>query len=269
MENSNPNESEHSPAGEAFESASNAGEGPDAAELEAVSEVPATEAPTVKLPPPEQVLEPAEEPAKFKFPVDERPKLAAEEAKPLAASWIENALEMLRRAELAAEPDAPPDIRIGSGLDIVRRHFHTDKRAAALTEPAAIRLIEKHFLAMRGALNTSGAIFISADDETASKNTRGYFGSGLTVAAYAFAYTSISFTSDFPSLGPKCRAAVIVHQLAHFIDAGMTDQSCGGLIYDLADFETSLYNVHCYPNFAVNATPPYLDERYGMTRPEI
>jgi hypothetical protein len=217
-----------------------------------------TEAVTQRLEPPKPVES-----------VDDRPRVAAEEAKPLASFWLEHALAILGSALRAFEPDPPADIRIGLGLETVRRHFHTDRREPTLTEAAAIKLIEKNFQVMRRSLSASGSIFVSADDETASRSTRGYFGSGMIVAAYAYAQKSISFTSHYPSLGPKCKAAVIIHQLAHFIDPRMRDQSCGGLIYDAADFDTSLFNVHCYPNFAVNATPPYLDERYGLTRPDL
>ncbi|MGD9564044.1 MAG: hypothetical protein AB7F88_17335 [Pyrinomonadaceae bacterium] len=216
------------------------------------------EAVTERLVPPEPVE-----------PVDDRPRIAAEEAKPLALFWIDYGLMMLRTALRSFEPESPADVRINLALDTLRRHFHTDRRDEKLTEKGAIELVEQNFQTMRRSLAASASIFRSADDETASQNTRGYFGSGLTVAAYAYTHKSISFTSHFPPLGPRCKSAVIVHQLAHFIDARMRDHSCGGLIYDLADFEASLFNVHCYPNFAVNATPPYLDERYGMTRPEI
>lgn len=208
-------------------------------------------------------------PPKVVETINDGPRIAAEEAKPLASFWLEHALAILGSALRGFEPDPPADIRISLGLETVRRHFHTDRRDPSLDEAAAVKLIEKNFQVMRRSLSASGSIFISADDETASRNTRGYFGSGMIVAAYAYTQKSISFTSHFPSLGPKCKAAVIIHQLAHFIDPKMRDQSCGGIIYDLSDFETSLFNVHCYPNFAVNATPPYLDERYGLTRPDI
>lgn len=201
-------------------------------------------------------------------PVFDGPRAAAESAKPLSLFWIENALLMLRASARSSDAEVAADPRIALALETVRRHFHTDRRGPTATEGAAIEMVRLNFEAMRRTLSASDSIFITADDETASKNTRGYFGSGLIVAAYAYTQKSISFTSHFPGLGTKCRAAVIIHQLAHFIDARMRDHSCGGLIYDSSDFETSLFNVHCYPNFAVNATPPYLDERYGLTRPE-
>ena len=105
--------------------------------------------------------------------------------------------------------------------------------------------------------------------QTASRETLGYFyKDGPPVGSYTFPMKSICFTSHFPTLGPNCKAAVIIHQLAHFIDARVKDLSGNrGAAYDRSTFETALLNVHCYPNFAINATPPYVDERYGMLRP--
>ena len=81
---------------------------------------------------------------------------------------------------------------------------------------------------------------------------------------------AIFFTSDFPPIGPKCKAAVMIHQLAHFIDSRIRDiAGNSGPAYDRLDFDTALFNVHCYPNFAANATPPYLDERFGISKPNV
>ena len=79
---------------------------------------------------------------------------------------------------------------------------------------------------------------------------------------------SISFTTQFPDLGPKCKAAVIIHQLAHYVDARNRDYyGTRGAGYETADFDGAFQNVHCYPNLAINATAPFSDERYGMARP--
>lgn len=206
--------------------------------------------------------------AAFSFVVD--PKTAADVAKPMTLSWLSNAVEMLYAAGNALENRAQADPRAKLGIGIVRRHFHTDRRRQPISEVSAIRTIEVNFRSMMRYLNMSDSIFRSADDETASKNTRGYFGSGFTVAAYAYSMKSIFFTSDFPPIGPKCKAAVIIHQLAHFIDARVRDiAGNSGPAYDRLDFDRALFNVHCYPNFAANATPPYLDERFGISRPNI
>jgi hypothetical protein len=197
---------------------------------------------------------------------DDRVKAVAE-AKPLALNWIDNAAQLLGHARQTLDPNAAPDVRGTTGLEAVRRHFHTDRRNGPVTECEAIDLVERNFRSIRQFLATSDAIFDYADDETASENTRGYFGSEFTVAAYVYSLGSISFTSDYTDLGLKCRAAVIIHQLAHFIDPRVRDYGCTGLAYEELDFETALFNIHSYPNFAVNATPPYADARFGMMRP--
>jgi len=196
------------------------------------------------------------------------PRSAALSAVPIAMEWVRYAINMLSFAQHAAVAKSPQDPMGRLALKLIRRHFHTHRLTGPITEVNAIQSLRPRFEDIRRFLSASDAIFISADDETAADNTRGYFGSDLTVAAYAYSRDSIAFTSQFPPLGPRCKAAVIIHQLAHYIDSRVTDSTgVSGAAYDALRFETALLNVHCYPNFAVNAFPPYLDERYGMTRP--
>jgi hypothetical protein len=198
------------------------------------------------------------------------PKTAADAARPLALNWLSSAVDMLYLGGNAIETGAQLDPRSKLAIETVRRHFHTDKRRRPISELEAVKLVEANFRSMMRYLNMSDSIFQSADDETAAKSTRGYFGSGFTVAAYTYSMKAIFFTSDFPPIGPKCKAAVMIHQLAHFIDSRIRDiAGNSGPAYDRLDFDTALFNVHCYPNFAANATPPYLDERFGISKPNV
>ncbi len=202
------------------------------------------------------------------FVVD--PKSSADAAKPVALNWLSSAIDMLYLAGTSIEAGSQNDPRSKLAVDTVRRHFHTDKRRRTISELEAVRLVEANFRSMTRYLNVSDSIFQSADDETAARSTRGYFGSGFTVAAYTYSMKAIFFTSDFPPIGPKCKAAVMIHQLAHFIDSRIRDiAGNSGPAYDRLDFDTALFNVHCYPNFATNATPPYLDERFGISKPNV
>jgi len=194
---------------------------------------------------------------------------AVDDAKPLAASWIANSLRMLALGRRVLEAGREPGHLEKITLAAVRTHFHTDQRPAGLSESGAIKMIEWNFQSISRALSMSDSIFAYVDGETAAQNTRGYFGSEFIVPAYAYAVSSIAFTADFPGLGPKCRAAVIIHQLAHFIDARIRDiAGAKGAAYRSLDLASALFNVHCYPNFAINVSPPFLDDRFGMTRPE-
>jgi len=198
------------------------------------------------------------------------PKSAADEAKPLALKWINNAILILNACIHTIQRPGTPHITVQIGFPIVRRHFHTDRLRPGVTELDALRRIEHNFQLMRRYLAVSDAVFESANNEAAALNTRGVFGSGPIVAAYVYTMKSISFTSHFPRLGPNCKAAVIIHELAHYIDQRFGHAGGEfGPAYDHSEFETALFNVYCYPNFAVNATPPYMNEIYGLSRPEV
>ena len=193
---------------------------------------------------------------------------SADAAIELASRWVDNALLMLWTARRAAETGSRTGVA-GLSLNIVRRHFQTGRVVPGVSDTANIGRIETTFRQMKLALLNSASIFSFVDDETASMNTRGIYGSEVPVAAYAYSHGHIALTNDFPGLGLNCRAAVIIHQLAHYANPAVRDAAgVRGPAYESLDLETALVNVHCYPNFAVNATPPFLDERYGMTRPD-
>ncbi|MCC6327838.1 MAG: hypothetical protein IT174_04925 [Acidobacteria bacterium] len=196
-------------------------------------------------------------------------RAAVDDAKPLAANWIANGARMLALARRVLDAGREPGYLEKIALAAARTHFHTDRRRSGVSESDAIIMIERNFQSISRALSMSDSIFAYVDGETAAKNTRGYFGSEFIVPAYAYAVSSIAFTADFPGLGPKCRAAVIIHQLAHFIDARIRDTAgAKGAAYDSLDHASALFNVHCYPNFAINVSPPFPDDRFGMMRPE-
>ncbi len=199
------------------------------------------------------------------------PKIAAIEAAPQALKWIDNAILVLNSCIRSLEPGAIASIQSKVGLPIVRLHFHTDKLRGGSTEKINLRIIESNYQTMRRHLCNSVHIFQSVDDETASLNTLGYFQKdGPLVGAYVYSMKSISFTSHYPTLGPNCKASVIIHELAHYIDARMGHIGGeSGPAYNMSDFETAVKNVHCYQNFAIHATPPFKDERYGMNRPNV
>ncbi len=199
------------------------------------------------------------------------PKTAANEAKPLALKWIDNAILMLNSCIRSVDHESPINFQAKIGFPIVRLHFHTDRPERGSTEMESLKRVESNYQKIRRFLCNSENIFYSADDETASLNTLGYFQpDGPLVGGYAYAMKSVSFTNHYLTLGPKCRASVIIHELGHYIDPRILHLGGeSGYAYDNSDFETAINNVHCYQNFAIHATPPYLDERYGMNRPEV
>lgn len=199
------------------------------------------------------------------------PKTAANEATPLALKWVDNAIRMLNSCKRSIGSVVAVNSIAKREIAIVRLHFHTDRSMSGTTETENLRKIESNYQTMRRYLCNSEHVFRSVDDETASRDTLGYFQrDGPLVGGYVYSMKSISFTSHYPTLGPNCKASVIIHELAHYIDARMGHVGGeSGLTYTLSDFETAVNNVFCYQNFAVNATPPYFDERFGMNRPNV
>lgn len=216
-------------------------------------------------------LKAKENPADGPQPEDRSAQIvyAVQAAIPLAAKWISNAQALLCTVRRSLSGDTAMDIRAMIGLPIVRRHFHTDRNDGRFSEAEAVESVEQIYGLIDRFLRHPATVFLTADDAEAAENTRGIYGSGVNVAAYGYARRSVSFTPGFLSLGPNCQAAVIIHQLAIFVDPKMRDNGCGILEVESSDFATALYNMHAYPNFAVNATPPYIDERFGMQRPEF
>lgn len=197
------------------------------------------------------------------------PKTAANEAKPLALKWIDNAILILNSCMRSFDHGSAPNMQAKIGFPIVRLHFHTDRLKGGANEKESLKRIESNYQTIRRYLCNSEHIFHSADDETASRDTLGYFQpGGPLVGGYVFPMKSILFTSHYPTLGPNCKASVIIHELGHYIDARIGHMGGeSGPAYDLSDFEKAINNVFCYQNFAVHATPPFRDERYGMNRP--
>lgn len=217
---------------------------------------------------PAAAMETAEPPSETRE-IEEGDLEAANVAIDLARRQLENACKMLDAAGAALETGQ--DMWPGPlALSIVRRHFRTNASKRGTAETENIAEIRSLLQNIRLALMNARSIFRFVDDRTASENTRGFYDSDFDVAAYAYSHNHIALTNKFFTLGPNCRAAVVVHQLAHFVEPRMRDiAGVRGPAYDALDFESARFNVHCYPNFVANAFPPYQDERFGMTRPQI
>lgn len=192
------------------------------------------------------------------------PKAAAEAAKPLALKWLGNAIFAInaRIVELQAQ-----GLQINPfGLQL-NRHFHLDTSAAG-QELANLTRLLNNYTRIQANLGRSGTIFRSVDDATAARETRGQFRPGVILPAYTFSGIVIKFTSHYPGLGANAQAAVVVHEMAHFISPFILHVGGeSGPEYDNSDFRIAINNAHCYPNFAEHVTPPFRDERFGLSRP--
>ena len=105
-------------------------------------------------------------------------------------------------------------------------------------------------------------------DDATARRENGLAAGATLPAAHTFPRSSVAFTTVYPGLGPNAQAAVMVHEMAHFISARIGHVGGeNGPAYDNSNFATAVNNAHCYPNFAVHVTPPFRDERFGLSRP--
>lgn len=198
------------------------------------------------------------------------PKTAATEAKLLSLKWVTNALFALNaRIQSVKNPFGPSGLTLVS-FPQIRIHFHTDRLRAGTTELSALQRLEKNYQTMKKHLLNSDPVFRSVDDATAARETGGQFRPGVILGAYVMQGKPIAFTSHFLALGPNAKAAMILHELGHFISPSIGHVGGeSGPDYDNSNFETAINNAHCYPNFATHVTPPFRDERFGLSRPTV
>lgn len=137
-----------------------------------------------------------------------RPTLAEEESKPIAAAWVRSARAAIARGE--ADPLTRAALRVNFAWDRVRG----EERSALL------RFVDQHFASIEGVLADSARLFRRAWPWHWAQ----FFPNGPP-PAYVFA-GRVYFTSAFrpydPStgagFGPKCRAAMVVHESVHVFD---------------------------------------------------
>lgn len=198
------------------------------------------------------------------------PKTAANEAKPLALKWVGNAIFALNaRIQSLGNRFGPSNLALVS-FPQIKLHFHTDRLKAGATEAASLQRLESNYQKIKKHLLNSDPIFRSVDDATAARETGGQFRPGVILGAYTFPLKSVAFTSHFLTFGPNCKAATIIHELGHLISTSIGHVGGeSGPAYDNSNFETAINNAHCYPNFATHVTPPFRDERFGLSRPNV
>jgi peptidoglycan hydrolase-like protein with peptidoglycan-binding domain len=193
------------------------------------------------------------------------PKAAADAIKPLAQKWVTNALFAINSRLLELQLQG---LQVNPFVRQLNTHFHLD-RSATGGELANLRTLVGNYSRIQVNLTVSDRVFRSVDDTTARRENVLAPGAPLP-AAYTFPLSSVAFTSVYPNLGPNAQAAVMVHELAHFISAAIGHVGGeSGPAYDNSNFATAVNNAHCYPNFAEHVTPPFRDERFGLSRPNV
>jgi hypothetical protein len=178
-------------------------------------------------------------------PQDPR-ELAERESKPVAAAWIERALWAL------GQPDAELT-RAGLRVNFAGR------RVPERVYAQRIAKIRETYLRVRAVIGDSARRFASVSEREA----RELFPGGALPPAYALFGDRIFFTPAFApfdpgtarGLGPKCRAAMVLHEAVHVVDERSGEPEVHVSEWDEPRFsrlspDQSLHNPSSYASFA-------------------
>ena len=187
-------------------------------------------------------------------------ELAERDGKPVALAWVAAAERALGRLLTAR------------GDPVVRSALTINFSATGLQAYIAALRARLVFAQARDVIARSGELFFDASLEEA----HGWFGENVP-PAYALFGQGVWFTPRFLSFGPMCRAAMVLHESVHVIDAISGEPAIHVSEWDEPRFsaqsiEESLHNPSAYASFAaqvgVNAVDWPREVRYGAGRPD-
>ena len=195
--------------------------------------------------------------------------LAETEAKPLALSWIASALAALDGGDPRRERGDAPDLLLaalhasfawgrvpaGERLEKARQIRATYAMIAEMLRLSAHRFREASEAELR-------AFFPAPQAQPPSFTRFGRF---------------ISFTPSFRPLGPRCRAAIVLHEALHLFDERAIEPEVHVSEWDEPRFsaqlpEHALHNPSAYASFAAQVHHERIDwpveARFGLGRPD-
>jgi hypothetical protein len=200
---------------------------------------------------------------------------------PRVRTWLQEALESLDRLQRVIEvlqhKDHPLHALDNYITDALQTHFHVE--VGDTTDPDARQNIGRIFdnyrkIAMAmGNLSIYRSIWPSAN-------------AGPQPPAYAAAGIAVYFTPAFQDVdgsagyGPNCRAAMVLHETAHYIDPRIIDyayewhantplcmQPFLGFDYASLTAEQAMQNASSYAAFAVHVSRGHDLPRFGAANP--
>lgn len=187
--------------------------------------------------------------------------LAEIDSKPLALAWIASAERALAR---------PDDPLTASAL---RVNFAFDRLA-----PAEHEATRKHIAAsygeIRAALGRSGRVFRDVTEVEARRACRVAPGRGVP-PAYSIFGGHVYFAPNFADFGPKCRAAMLIHECVHLFDGRSGEPQIHvsefAPEFDAIPPDEQVHNASAYASFAAQVHHRALEwpreARYGAGRP--
>jgi hypothetical protein len=203
----------------------------------------------------------------------------AEKDKITSIQWAQAAVRRLTEAKqfLVSPPPAPlpgfPPLippTLATTFDALEVHFHISTSAIPLAD-----YIDKLIVIYNKALNVlnnSKAFFV--DDTTSAEAAKG------TPAHVPFGSGKVNFTPSFKEretatktgFGPKCRAAMVLHEPIHIVDHPDASLLVNHVNETAANYASQpaanqLHNAHSYASFAQHVFFG-VDTRFGIGKPD-
>jgi hypothetical protein len=187
-------------------------------------------------------------------------RAARREAVPVALGWVERALSAL---------DAPNE-------PLTRAALATNfawERVDATASRAQVHAIVTTFEGVRAVLRDAKTLFAAAPTSVA----RRHFSPPASIPpAYAIHGDRVYVTEVFSRFGPKCRAAMALHESVHLVDPGSGAADVHVSEWDEPRFsslspEQALHNPSAYASFAAQVHSGLLEwpreARFGAGNP--
>jgi hypothetical protein len=192
------------------------------------------------------------------------PKLLAErDGKPIALAWLGEALARLD-ALLRGEPD-----------DVTRAALSVSfafDRVAPDAQRGYAQQVRDNVAAIASIVENSARWFFDADEAEARR-----FFPTAPPPAYAVYERGVFFTAAFARVGPKCRAAMVVHEAFHVVDPRSGDAEVHVSEWDEPRFsslspEQAIHNPSAYASFCAQVHARRVDwpreARFGAGNPD-
>lgn len=196
------------------------------------------------------------------------PSSADHDPKALALDAVPTALMWAAAAQAALALPALTDLQSTA----LETHFHISK--GKLPRSVYLSIIRGNYAKVIQTLNRA-AVFFRGRTDAEAKSDRGVDSDGVPFPAYTFFQGSINFTTSFhpwtgsDGFGPKCRAAMVLHEPVHFVDQlanTANDIYEHNPRYDTCPPETSVHSPSSYVCFAEHLVFGS-DVRFGAGRP--
>src|SRR5262245_11330489 len=198
------------------------------------------------------------------FPASD-PKEIAKTAIPLALQWARGACNYLLSYKLWRLSNQPgPPVTLDVRPAQVHLHLHDLGARECLSR---IEEWMENYQLISKALYRADYVFVRASREEALAAYNRMKCWGQRVPAWASANEHMWFGPDMLGLGPKCMAAILLHEGGHYIRQKIGHQGGErGPAYDNQSADQALTSAYVCANFATHATTGR-DERFGLARP--